>query len=100
MDDLSVARTFQTPRLWGRSERERLQDELDGFQTPRLWGGCVQASGEARRRLSDPTPVGWINQPTPSDVSTDFRPHACGVDNIEMTHLVLTRFQTPRLWGG
>ncbi len=50
------------------------------FQTPRVWGRCELPSLQECKRLSDPTPVGWMTWTERCDVWRCFRPHACGVD--------------------
>ena len=111
---------FQTPRLWGGSPRCGMVDaphsfrphacgvdlttvvetQMCVFQTPRLWGGCWQVLRQAGRRLSDPTPVGWMTPRCCHAVISSFRPHACGVDDRICGTELQRLFQTPRLWGG
>ncbi len=50
------------------------------FQTPRLWGGSATRASRGRARISDPTPVGWMDLYTLVRMRLLFRPHACGVD--------------------
>ncbi len=91
------------------------------FQTPRVWGGSERIVSLGFTKVSDPTRVGWITGHRPDSPRIAFRPHACGVDTL--THVgtwsvlisdptrvgwidwaavfvAVVTFQTPRVWGG
>ncbi len=115
-----VHNTFR-PHACGEDCYHRMHCVACTFQTPRLWGGSRQLDAGRLRRLSDPTPVGWmvfcaftvgfVRFQTPRLWDGCNRgSQSCGFDLSDPTPVgwiewvrepaEVVEFQTPRLWGG
>ena len=65
-----------------------------------MWGGWFLDISQQMSGFSDPTRVGWITARDIIVTLERFRPHACGVDDLDAGIHIKAEFQTPRVWGG
>ena len=114
-----ILHTFQTPRVWGRSQG-RVGIRSGRLSDPTRVGKIILTTTQLRethfrphacgedfyrisisdcKKLSDPTRVGKITITEQLYVMLRFRPHACGEDHLPNIFRTPLKFQTPRVWG-